>query len=86
MAKQGEHEEYSVIIENEGCPNCSEGKSFTVIDRSTETCIGSSYGCEEDAESVCGWMNMAFNAGREYQKRIGGISKKPEGEGDGEAN
>ena len=56
---------YRVITDEEPCKHCFAGHTWTIAwtENGEEVSIGESFGDQDEAQSYCNDMNMAFNAG-----------------------
>jgi len=56
---------FKVVTDTEGCNKCGAGKTWTIAGTNDEIAIGYSFGEQEEADDLCEWMNMAYQAGRD---------------------
>lgn len=67
---------YKVTIAagEDGCAHCGAGKMWAIVyvehGQTEETEIGQTFGDKELADDICGWMNMAYEAGLEFAPEL----------------
>lgn len=60
---------YRVVTDEEPCIYCFTGQTWTIewVEKGEPITIGESFGDQDEAQSYCDNMNMAFDAGHAAQ-------------------